>query len=144
MGHLFKGILLLGKVALKPPLPAATFFAIPSAEPAASVVPLSDSANQEQVQAEREFLQKDDFLAALVPWPCASQFLSLCWQSARGREGVGTTFEQQWNVEQTMILVNIELEPLTVKTMTLMNRKTHYSSAWSLSHRAKFCRFSFY
>lgn len=133
MGHLFKGILLLGKVALKPPLPAATFFAIPSAEPAASVVPLSDSANQEQVRDEREFLQKDDFLAALVPGPCASQFLSLRWHSAQGREGVGSTFEQQQNAEQTMILVNIELEPLILKTMTLMNRKTHYSSAWSLS-----------
>lgn len=45
MGHSFKGILLQEKVAHKPPLPAATSFAIPSAELTATVLQLSDSAN---------------------------------------------------------------------------------------------------
>jgi len=61
MGHSFKGIWLQEKVARKPPLAAATSFGIPSAELAASVVQLSDSANQEKIQAEREFLPRGLF-----------------------------------------------------------------------------------
>lgn len=61
MGHFFKGILLQERVARKPPLPAATSFATPSAELAASAVRMSDSANPEQIQAERQFLPKGLF-----------------------------------------------------------------------------------
>lgn len=91
---------------------------------------LSYRTNQRRFKLKGNVSPQVYFPAALLSWPSTSQLLSLCWHSARGREGIGTTFEQDWNARQTMVLVKTDLEPLPVKIMTLKNRKSHCNSAW--------------
>lgn len=97
MGHLFKRILLHEKVACKYLFSCSHVLC----HPLSSATSIS-SAAEWQLKLKDNFSQKDYFSAALVPWPSASQFLSLGWHSVQSR-----VWGPIWG-KQALILLKID------------------------------------